>query len=178
MCDKFKVGDRFKCFKASNSGFYLNRIYEISRISQLDNYPYVFDDTGGVFSHDYINKYLTKIGEPMSKYEGLKNKIEGLSNGWDKEADDVLQEINSGYYLCIKTTTKNCVMSCIQIEDSDHKIKEEFGANSQCEKMTAFKKALLWLLDHSNIKKDEKQDKIDALKQDIKELQKKIGELE
>lgn len=32
--------------------------------------------------------------------------------------------------------------------------KNEFPFSSQCQKLQAFKDALLWLLDHSDIKKD------------------------
>jgi len=38
--------------------------------------------------------------------------------------------------------------------EASDKRKMEFGYSGQCDKMTAFKKALLYLLDHSDIKQD------------------------
>jgi len=32
----------------------------------------------------------------MSKYNELKNRIEALNNGWDREADDIIEDIISG----------------------------------------------------------------------------------
>jgi len=117
-------------------------------------------------------EYLTKE-DTMSKYDELKGRIEALDDGWNKEADDVLQEIQGEYYLLIGASNyigiSRTVLESSRVAD--------FYYNSQCGKMTAFKQALIWLLDHSSIKKDEKkfkireiEDKIDALKNEVKEL--------
>jgi hypothetical protein len=95
----------------------------------------------------------------MSKYDELKQRIEDLNDGWNKEADDVLQEIlpfiNSkivSIFIPMPSNTPFCQISFRDLKNLP--ISPEFKYVTQCEKMTAFKQALLWLLDHSEIKKD------------------------
>lgn len=118
----------------------------------------------------------------MSKYQELKERIENLQNGWDKEADDILAEIfpdNSGeIYRMTIPVWRIVTGSCIEIRNAtDDKIIQCFRCRNQCEKLDAFKQALLWLLDHSDIKKDEKEEKIKELFKQIKPLQEQIEEL-
>ena len=96
----------------------------------------------------------------MSKYDELKGRIEGLKNGWDKNADDIIREIfpsvggSKGfmYYLNIPMWFE--ISTSIDIRNKDNDISERFYYANQCSKMSAFKSALLWLLDHSKIKKE------------------------
>ena len=100
----------------------------------------------------------------MSKYENLKQRIEALDDGWNKEADDLLEEImdksDRVRWIELPTTSEG---DYIFINDSDDKhLWTSKKINSQCQKMEAFKDALLWLLNHSNIKKDLAGQEIDA----------------
>ncbi len=107
----------------------------------------------------YVHKdHLIKMENAMSKYDELKSRIEGVE-GWDKEADDILQEmgkeftlengISKSAYIEIPTSQIGNIM----IFDATKKEIKRFYFSSQCEKLSAFKKALMWLLDHSDIKK-------------------------
>ena len=115
----------------------------------------------------------------MSKYECLKQRIEALDDGWNKEADDVLAEINTVYDICFRTYDDgggriNLFKNMYKTDDGNGDFSKEF--NTQCQKMQAFKSALLWLLDHSDMK-NEKQDKIKELEAKVKEIQREIKEL-
>ena len=46
--------------------------------------------------------------------------------------------------------------------------------SSQCEKMSAFKKALMWLLDNSDIRKNERTEKLSALESKLDETKEEI----
>ena len=130
-------------------------------------------------------EYLTKE-DTMSKYDELKRRIEALDDGWNKEADDIRQEIQEN----LKTT----YMIAIWENDDSHggmnwyqtglvNIPKEYKSTStylfhnQCEKHTRFKKLLTDMLDHSDIKKNEKKDKIREIEAKVEELQKEIKEL-
>ena len=108
----------------------------------------------------------------MPKYDELAGRIEALDNGWTKEADDILKEIRGGYKLRLLDDMTEA--GWIQVFDNNESIittnryREEFHYGTQCEKMSAFKKALMWLLNHSDIsKKDEKTDKMKGLELQI-----------
>ena len=174
MCN-FKVGDRVKIVKNS---MFVGRFGTITaKMNQVYNwYVDIDDNSSGTF---FRNEDLQKIGDTMSKYDELKNRIKALHNGWDKEADDILNEIadknKMHYYINIGTSSKN---GSIEIQDNTStKMSDYFNFKSQCEKMKAFKQALMWLLDHSEIKKDEKQDKIKALEEQVKDIQRQIEEI-
>ena len=51
-----------------------------------------------------------------------------------------------------------------------------FPHNGQCEKLEAFKKALMWLLEHSSIK-DEKKEEIEKVKEEMGKLQERLDKL-
>jgi hypothetical protein len=101
-------------------------------------------------------------GVAMNQYDSLKARIANVT-AWDKEADDILQEIGKGYALAIVCSDTSFPASILIRETkispripNEKFITEDlagFRYNSQCEKLTAFKKALMWLLDHSDIKK-------------------------
>lgn len=167
---KFKVGDRVRW---KSTGRFLGTIIENDNV-----YPgneYTISECGAKLHYDI--KGIEKIGDPMSKYQELKERIEALDNGWTKEADDILNELDregTAYRLSIPIWHgKN--NSGIIIYKGDKEVIA-FRYYSQCEKLKAFKKALMWLLDHSSIK-NEKQDKIDNIQEQINELQKKLEDL-
>jgi hypothetical protein len=99
----------------------------------------------------------------MSKYEELKRRIEKVE-GWTKEADDLIQIIHKHsercsekyYSLTISLNQHDGNVVIRRFSDStDFEDKlVTFHFKSQCSKNRAFKDALLWLLDHSDIKKD------------------------
>jgi hypothetical protein len=126
----------------------------------------------------------------MSKYQELKERIENLKNGWDKEANDILEEIynatksRESYRRWIMIDIANDGHILIRDYDSDNATLWDETFTGQCEKLKVFKQALLWLLDHSDIKKDEKEEEIkeleaqrDTLAAHIRSLNLKMEEL-
>jgi hypothetical protein len=122
-----------------------------------------------------------KLGGPMSKYDELKQRIEAVK-GWDKEADDILATIFSNFqatfYFLVIPAWKVSNEDAIRIYDVDEEEVISFYFTNQSSKFAAFKKALLWLLDHSDIKKDDKSEEITKLKQEAADLQRRIERLE
>ncbi|HNX03745.1 MAG TPA: hypothetical protein PKM71_08790 [Candidatus Cloacimonas sp.] len=127
---------------------------------------------------------LVTQGEPMSKYTELKQRIEAINqNTTVKEWDDLLGELYQGVRMVQETPFH--LMMCIDTYSGGINITNIRGRNffhieyhSQCEKGKAIKKAMLWLLDHSAIKKDEKAEKIAELKKEMEILAGKIKEIE
>jgi len=150
---KFKIGDRVR-WKGHTGTIMWVRGEKTKTLWDKDS---SFD--GKTTYHDRnLSNNFTKIGESkMSKYQELKSRIEALDNGWDKEADDMLEEIGTRFpgglnpYFKIGTTRGR---GKIFITDMSNKEHTEFCYTNQCEKNQVFKNALLWLLDHSDIKKD------------------------
>ena len=127
----------------------------------------------------------------MTKYDELKQRIEALNNGWSKEADDILDNIwkslikwqyisfsFGGCGICYEGNKGDIYIHGNHPNKAIYKEYDaKFSYSSQSEKMTAFKKALMWLLDNSNIK-NEKQTKIDELKKEVNAIQELIEKLE
>ena len=97
----------------------------------------------------------------------LRTRIEALENGWDKEADDILQEMSIQYdHIRINTVVFSCSTDYIEVDASikgksmDNPGKLRWNHTDQCSKMEAFKDALLWLLDKSGLERHKKGDKI------------------
>ena len=122
----------------------------------------------------------------MSKYEELKERIEALNDGWNKEADDLLQTIFK--YIDLGSPQINVILntgymgetkSSGEIRVESNREDECFGFKTQCEKMKAFQSALMWLLDNSDILKVDKKklDRIDKLQKKMDNMQKVINEL-
>lgn len=156
---KFKVGEMVRVLKKNYGDNLTGRIGKISRVAEKSTYTeeYCALDiaTGGVYSTD-----LQKIkGGTMSKYEELKSRIEGLNNGCDKEADDILMDIHSdmeasGPKIAVWMNT-GCNVGSIESSYTCGKYGGEkvvFRYAGQCEKMGAFRKALIWFLAKSNLK--------------------------
>lgn len=160
---KFKVGDRVR---VTDTGFkrYNGETGIIIGIDLTYCYPcrVKFDKHKNLLLWSKVE--LIKEATMSSKYEILKQRIEALNNGWDKDADNILQEIigkkNGTPRLCIcgGSLEGGNYETGIYIESFNWDFMKErspvWSYNSQREKMTAFKSALTWLLEHSDIKKD------------------------
>ena len=109
----------------------------------------------------------------MSKYQKLKSRIEkwyhearSKGGGWDKELDDILNEINYGRNcaLLFKEYESNKVISA----GTPKKLKgleyRDFHYTSQCSKLTALKDAVMWLLENSDYKNENVDELIDKAK--------------
>ena len=120
----------------------------------------------------------------MSKYEDIKARIQALDDGWNREADDIICEVSNNNKQAARILINNYHSDSSGAEIEVYLNWSTGGANfktfkytTQCLKMLAFKKALLWLLDHSDIKKDEKQDKIKEFEGELNTLKEKIQHL-
>ena len=90
--NKFKVGDKVRFENGAKEiieeidkrGFILGRYCDSGSLSSLFADP-----------RDYT---LIKKGGSMSKYEDFKERISKVT-GWDKEADDILQEIGEDFAI-------------------------------------------------------------------------------
>jgi len=181
---RFKVGDRIRCTESQNKRWLtVGKEYVVVDMNTSGS-PTVHADDGGLVDTYYGEFHLISEAK-MSKYEELKARIEGLKNGWDKEADDILRELHTGSQSAIQLgivhAGRNAGAGDVRIYDTSGDLfrpDASFSYSSQCSKMTAFKQALLWLLDHSDIKKDEKSEKIEELKKRMEEISAEIKELE
>lgn len=154
------------------------------------NYPHYQEFSyhdAGILPQDYNNHRSYYMGNvydyqqreaTMSKYQEKKKQIENLQIGWDKEADDLINELANYFncYVCIKVyhdggKNEKDGRGTVSVELGNRALPDaRFHFYSQCEKLDAFKQALLWLLDHSDIKKDEKEEKIKVLKEQRSKL--------
>ena len=170
---KFAVGDEVK-FKEKN--------YLLGTILENDNRyrdsEYVKLESGPQYHYIRDNLELYEKGEPMS----IKDRIDALT-GWSKEADDILQELNLDKkynYPRIEIGVRSNELygggriRIIDNSSSSYAPLEEFSYYTQCEKLQAFKDALLWLAEKSG-KLDDKKDKVKA---EIKDLKDRIDKLE
>ncbi len=100
-----------------------------------------------------MNKF--KVGDMT-----LRQRIKALNNGWDKDADEILQEMTgkeNRYYINVPTHDNSYIDIRVDGAEANH-IKEKFYYADQRSKMTAFKDALLWLLDKSGLEGYKKGD--------------------
>ncbi len=115
----------------------------------------------------------------------LRARIEALT-GWDKTADDILEEIanpsitnkkfGTNYVsICMNTRGDDGLVAIWEYADSMDRgnVLEKFSYNSQCEKLQAFKKALLWLAEKAGKLEDK-----DKIKAEIREMRKRLIDLE
>jgi len=171
-----KVGDWVRCI--DNNSFSKNLTVGKKYLIKKENtdYFYIVNDLG-VMSGGYFKSRFIKE-ESMS----LRDRINALENGWDKEADYILQEIGGEYFICISCKNNEGVIA-IEIQNSKrNRIKtietngsSRSSADDSCEKMVLFKQALLWLLEESG--KDAPQ-KGDTLKTEIEGKVYKVKVLE
>ncbi len=167
---EFQVGDKVEVLENNASGCdykkgHIGVILEIHnsgtgcRVGPLESVNCV--------SFDFL-KLISRKGEGMSKYDELKARIEKVE-GWTKEADDILQEIYKSLPTNIGNKLTNNICLLVKInsvneymqftsrsinDSSETSISPLFRYSSQCSKNTAFKQALMWLLENSSIKKD------------------------
>jgi hypothetical protein len=176
---EFKVGDKIKAT-------YVQQSYDEDHIGEIMTVRAVYTETVCVFENNHPWHFkqiiLIKRGDTMSKYSEIKSRIEALNDGWNKEADDILQEIVKDRGMSIKVNNFHNDASGAKIEvyynwNSGNGNFSEFKYNSQCDKNKAFKQALLWLLDHSEIKKTDNSDKIAELEKQVEEIQRQIREM-
>ncbi len=185
---EFKVGNNVKCIDTDgHENLTRNKIYPVVSFwsSTVYSEPQIRIEDNSKIIGGYYNCMFKKVGGSMSNCEDLKDRIKVLVNGWDKDADDIIQEIeeNTHYNDCgsINIMTRNDGASNgVQILSASNKVLQNFSFNDQCEKMSAFKKALFWLLDHSDIKKENKkrEAKKTKIQEGIDTLQKQLDEME
>jgi len=178
---EFEVGEKVKLVRGGkigweskewwkNAGLVIGGIYEIEEAYN--------NSSISVKGYNHHSNHFEKTGDTMNKYEELKQRIEAVE-GWGKEADDILEEINNPCTITIRCGDNKHIgqdgvtRHFISVAGSS----DYFYYTSQCEKLQAFKDALMWLLDHSSIKKDEKRDKIKALEEQVEDIQRQVEEL-
>lgn len=171
--DKFKVGDRVKCIKGNYSCIKIGESAKIVSISEEEEFLELPCSPGW---NPYKPENFIKIGDPMSKYDELKSKIENIDKHTSlKEADDILQEIwgnkDPQYHICVRVYSN---VGSVEIQDTSRVEVVSFSYRSQCEKLSAFKETFMYLLNRSNIKKSDKQSKIDDLQRQLDELRKEM----
>jgi len=141
--NKFKVGDKVRCINQIGWEESTHRNGKPFVVRESDLYA-----VNGPHKEDFI-----KIGGTMSQYEDLKARINAL-NGWDKEADDIGAIIRDHLPMCYYiSATLYKGSGWVEILDYKRDLQKSFSFEDQCSKLQAFKDALLWLLDHSDIKK-------------------------
>jgi hypothetical protein len=186
------VGDRVLV----NCNCFGKKVYEEKIIKAIHNgQEGTFDfDRGGSCTYPHEHLTLISKGEPMSKYTELKQRIEAINQNttvkeWDdllgifyheyqKDMDNFKKQDSHGYFLYIPIHSES---GGLTIWNRKKEEVANFQYSSQCEKGEAHKKALLWLLDHSDIK-DEKAEKIEKLREEMKksneDFERRIKELE
>ncbi len=115
---------------------------------------------------------LIQEGE-MSKHEDLKQRIDRVT-AWGEDAEGIIKDmgtLGNNFWIIIQVQNESC-FSAIKIAECNpdfSNIVAGFKYDSQCSKLAAFKKALHWLLAHSDIKKDNSKE-IAALGQKLYKL--------
>lgn len=152
--DKVKVKEGFACSNCANR---ILTVIETGR--RTGHYPI---KVSGTDSSDKMELFeieaLEKVEVKVNKYDDLKNRIDKVTC-WGKECDDILQEIQVNHSFDIqRDASTGCDRNTgiIKIHILRGYTPEETGFfryGSQCEKLDAFKEALMFLLDHSDIKK-------------------------
>jgi len=96
----------------------------------------------------------------------LRQRIEALDNGWDKKADDILDEICGEKPIDIKIERdaggKTGFGAITMYRRTWGGYERTFSFHSQCEKMRAFKDVLLHLLDESGLESAKEGDKAEV----------------
>ncbi len=190
---EFKKGDRVRVIKwVPDEDIDKNKTYTLTLQEGLLG---IIDDVGQfrLFSENWGDEIKLVSEKPLSQYQSLKSRIEAINqNTTVKEYDDIFTEITSGKAATLEICHFHYLdnyfgndKSCPHIKvyfDSNQKEPQnkfkEFEFHNQCEKGEAYKKALLWLLDHSDIKKDDHSAEIAELKKQMEEINEKIKELE
>lgn len=172
---KLKVKDRVKRIKEVHGGMCVGDIGTVTRVGSSGVLLKEWGDREGYW-HDDTN--LERIS-PISKHRDLTIRIEAVT-GWDKGTDDLLQEIGAfGFEINIPLESsgrsKNIdITKSVPLADGEIPTVAHFEYETQCEKLAAFKLALLWLLAHSDIKEVDNSE----IKAEIAICREKLEELE
>ncbi|HEB13627.1 MAG TPA: hypothetical protein ENI13_01455 [candidate division CPR3 bacterium] len=102
----------------------------------------------------------------------LRARIEALE-GWDKEADDILNDTGLEYSFDIYCKDDKKRWQIYLWKDNNIEGSECFYFATQCDKLQAFKKALLWLAEKAGKLEDK-----DKIKAEIREMRKRLIDLE
>ncbi len=179
--ENFKIGDTVKIVKPCDCSFWNGCVSDIKRgnciIIELETEASEDKREFRVEWDEYSRCRFTKDQlqkeNSMSQYETVKAKIDAWyshaqnsEGGWDKDFDDILQEIieknEDRYYILISTHNNeiasiDCRMVKIYKNNCSSNLNfqavMEFAYDSQCEKLTVLRDAASWLLDNSEIKK-------------------------
>ena len=176
---KFKVGESVVVVKTRKESGVISGDYQ-----KGDKATYIGDEEYRMFDGsiqvDLFTKCFGKI--KCFQYEDLKQRIEGIT-AWNKEADDILMEIKTYHTISFGQDENGCAKhpsgEIVVTPKRNRDIEKVFRYSSQCEKLEAFKKAFLWLLDHSDIPKvdKEREVRIEKLEAKMEECQKELEEL-
>ena len=163
---KFEIGDKVKVkgVKSNVSFKFNNRNAIITKIGSNGDWYNIdleYPDDSGIWGCELE---LIERGSIMSEHEKLKQRIthwyesaQGKGGGWDKELDDILEEMNltHGYSLSIGVKKGEYRITILN-DDTLQKIEvfNKFYYKDQCHKLTALRDAVLWLLDNSDISKN------------------------
>jgi len=149
---EFTIGDTVKCIKGICEG-------DTGIVTKIDNEKIYCAWGDGTLDVWIAKTQLINIGEAMS----LKQRIEALDNGWDKPADDLIEEIMATKPLCLNIQkTAGADMGRIIIDSGKSTCAFDFGDDrsfsftDQCSKHRAFKDALLAVVDALGLGKDPK----------------------
>jgi hypothetical protein len=114
---------------------------------------------------------LVNPGFQVSNYDSIKSRIEAITGNTSiKEVDDILRDIGKDNLF-----TRNDNLKCFSVESKDG--WRNIPYDTQCSELSAFKQALLWLLNNSEIKY-KRLEEIFVLKKQMGEIQDKIANLE
>lgn len=151
----FKVGDKVKNISDKDTDITIGHFYTL--IKDEVNEEIFFKDDDNDKRHR-PKKHYKKLENTMTKYDELVDRIDNVT-GWDKEADDITTELykstkHLGYLQISIPLDYNRTAFHIIKWDSQGSWKEiaTFAFEGQGEKLSAFKQALMWLLEHSSIK--------------------------
>ena len=172
--EKFKVGDRVRVLVnlASGSPWRKGDEFVIGEMGE--------DNCCDKLYQAHWVKFNQIELVSSNKYQSLKSRIQAINqNTTVKEWDDLLgaiyevRRLESPYYINI-FIGKN---DRIELEDAFHKVAVLFHFTDQCSKGEAIKKAMLWLLENSDIKKDDHAEEIAEINKQIAELNSKVEKL-
>ncbi|MFA5388842.1 MAG: hypothetical protein WC312_03710 [Candidatus Omnitrophota bacterium] len=198
---KFQVGDRVEIIDKNDRDYGKQGVIKIIdrswvylfglKLDKPSNYFLSGDGDWIDFPKEYQSivkpdqlKLISRKGETMSEYDEIKVRIDNITGETSiKEVDDILERM---YDYKNSKNDMNLYFIAIpawKVEGDSIKIihmgniQASFIFNTQCQKLIALKSALTWLLNHSDIKKDGRQEKIAELERRQAELQKEIEEL-
>ena len=176
---KFKVGDRVRVVVGGSGVSFL----DVGKKTIVTEVGGKYAIKSAVKTKDFKNEnYDDWIDEESFELAmTLKQRIEALNNGWDKEADNILQEIyeskmNTWYSLQIPCHNKEPnYKNSISIQKGETGcVVRQCYFTSQCSKNRAFKDALLWLLDKSGLEKEAKEGDCAEVEVDGKRFEAKL----